>query len=451
MTKAWELENGRPLLLKRLRVKSWRCFDKVDIDFMHGKKPRMQFITVGRNGHGKTSVLRAIAIGLCQQRDASALLSELAGDAVRRNKKGNYAQRAEIVLDLFDPDNPSAELSTTTTIERDASGQELLDKVTVPEVFPWHRIFVCGYGVNRGVRHREARTGYSVVEALRSLFSDDTSLLDPEATLRNLKLAQYENGSDLLEDAKRQLRSMFRLGSAYAIDVSASEVLVHGPWGAMPFHALGDGYRGTAGWVLDLLGMALSTDRLHIVKDLRGIVLIDEIDEHLHPEWQRALMGLIAKRLPKLQIVATTHSPMTIVDVDSESLIACRLKIAVATVHQNLDRLEGKTADEILRGEWFGLQSTLDTGTERLLKKYQKAVEGGLNEESVAQLREQLRKRLGRRFDSPLDELALEIAGEVRAQVLGAKTPAQRRALVSKAADDLKKKVAKRGYQRGKK
>lgn len=409
----------------------------------------MQSIIVGRNGSGKTSLLRAIAIGLCQQREASALLGALAGDSVRRNKKGNYEPEAVIKLDLIDPEDPARELCTTTTIARDESGQDVIEKSTRPARFPWARVFTGGYGVNRGARHREARSGYNRSDALQSLFSDNTSLLDPEATLRAISLADHEQPHlKLLSETKRQLRKLLLLHTNYPIEVSSQAVLIHGPWGTMPFHALGDGYRGTAGWVLDLLGMALTANRLDEVKTLRGVVLIDEIDEHLHPEWQRKLMGVISSGFPDLQIVGTTHSPMTIVDSQKNQLIACELAYAVARVYQNLAEPTGRTADEILRGEWFGLSSTLDSRSEKLLKKYQRAIEKGKPEAEVAPLRRSLRDRLGRRFDSPLDELAIQIAAEVRDQFRKTESPERRRQIVSETAVRLREKVAKSGYKR---
>ena len=71
---------------------------------------------------------------------------------------------------------------------------------------------------------------------------------------------------------------------------------------------------------------------------------------------------------------------------------------------------EGRTADRILRGEWFGLTSTLDDESEALLLRYQQAVQDGAAEEEIAPLRDRLQDRLGSLFDSPIDELALEIA-----------------------------------------
>lgn len=440
-----------PYYLKRLVVRNARCFADVDLSFMRDHAPRMKTVIVGENGHGKTSLLRAIAIGLCQQREASALMGELSGSFVRRNKAGNYQTQAEIIVDLYDTTDPKQEVSTRTIVTRDLSGQEVVSKTLTPKELDWRRVFIGGYGVNRGARHREARPGYSRLDAARSLFTDNTSLLDPEGTLRAISLADPSGNRGLVKSVKAQLRALFDLNPNHEIEVKPSTVLVHGPWGTMPFHALGDGYRGTAGWVLDLLGMALADGRLEDLKELRGVVLLDEIDEHLHPSWQRRLLDSLSKRFPKLQIIGTTHSAMTIVECRPDELIACELKNAVAKAVQDLGDPSGRTADEILRGRWFGLSSTLDRGSERLLKKYQKAVENRRPEAELRPIREKLRDRLRWRFDSPLDELALEIAAEVRHQ-LRAQTPAgERKRLVEQAANRLRERIAKSGLGRSRK
>ena len=143
------------------------------VDFGRRAGRRAHTVLLGRNGAGKTSLLRALALGLTQENEASALLGELSGSSVRRVRTGRHREEARIELWLQDPRDRERQIRTTTTIRRDRSGQERVHKTVCPEQdFPWDRIFVGGYGVNRGARHREARAGYNRLAALRSLFSD---------------------------------------------------------------------------------------------------------------------------------------------------------------------------------------------------------------------------------------------------------------------------------------
>ena len=441
------------LYLKRLRLENMRGFKDADISFVDEDGGfRQMTIVLGANGSGKSTLLRALAVGLCQQKEASRLIGALSGDFVRINRNGNRADKAVITLDLFDPENPEEVYWTCTEVERDDSGQETLDKTTSAN-FPWSAIFTCGYGVNRGTgqRSEQAPSTYSRSDALATLFDDNAALVDPEDTLRALKLASLGDedptgkGEERFQKIQNHLKALLQLQPAYTIDVTSKEVKVSGAWGRLPFHALGDGYRGTSGWFLDLCRRAHIADRLPIDGLPAGIVLIDEIDEHLHPRWKKGLIPILRKRFPRLQFVGTTHSAMSIVNCTAAELWASELKHTVASLH-DLGGPAGHTADTILRGEWFGLTSTLDDGSEKILKRYQEAVQKGRPEAEVAPLREALRLRLGRLVESPLDELALEIAAEVRRQAAGVMTPEQRKVRIQDAARVLRQRLQEGGF-----
>ncbi len=441
------------LYLKHLRVRDARCFRALDVPFTADGQPRMVTLLVGRNGAGKTSFLRALALGLCQQKETSALAGKLAGELIRQDKRGKRASEAEIELSLVDPEQPEAVYLTRTWVIRDKSGQEIVRKETEPADFPWSDIFVCGYGVNRGAGPGiPVPPEYRRLDAVASLFDDDVELVDTESVLRALKLGAYETGGiaqdALFANVVRHLKAVLGLAPAHRLDVTSKQVLVRGPWGTMPFHALGDGYRGTSGWLLDLWGRAYLAGGLSNGGAPAGIVLIDEIDEHLHPSWQKKLVPTLRKRFPNLQFIGTTHSAMSIVNCEHSELLASELQDAVASIHP-LSGPEGRTADRILRGEWFGLTSTLDDESEALLKRYQEAIRGGATEAEVAPLRDRLSDRLGVLFDSPIDELALEIAAEMRRQQRAEISPPERRKLISEAAQRLRRRIGERGFARG--
>ena len=71
--------------------------------------------------------------------------------------------------------------------------------------------------------------------------------------------------------------------------------------------------------------------------ELEGIVLIDELDVHLHPSWQKALPGLLSDIFPKIQFIASTHSPIPLLGAPKESV--------VLKVHQSSQ--EGITVEKL--------------------------------------------------------------------------------------------------------
>lgn len=92
----------------------------------------------------------------------------------------------------------------------------------------------------------------------------------------------------------------------------------------MPLYYLSDGLRTMAGLVAEIayrcvvLNSHLGSEA---VKQSRGVILIDELDMHLHPNWQRRVVSDLKTAFPNLQFVATTHSPFIVQSLDSTELI----------------------------------------------------------------------------------------------------------------------------------
>jgi len=118
---------------------------------------------------------------------------------------------------------------------------------------------------------------------------------------------------------------------------------------------LPDGYRSTITWLADICatwhelapqGRSRSTNPA----DIHGIVLLDEIDLHLHPSLQRTLIPRLRKALPNVQFIVTTHSPLILSSFDRNELIILDQTAEGGVRH--LDRqIFGFSADEIY--EWL--------------------------------------------------------------------------------------------------
>ncbi len=104
----------------------------------------------------------------------------------------------------------------------------------------------------------------------------------------------------------------------YDID-SKQLVLLRGAEPFLPFRLLSDGYRNMVGMAADIAWRATRLNP-HLgdaaPRQARGVVLIDEIDLHLHPSWQRRVVGDLRRVFPGLQFVATTHSPQVVASVE---------------------------------------------------------------------------------------------------------------------------------------
>jgi predicted ATP-binding protein involved in virulence len=99
------------------------------------------------------------------------------------------------------------------------------------------------------------------------------------------------------------------------LDELVIETIIQEKLHSMPFHLLSDGYRNMVGMVADIAyRMATLNPQLEseAIKQTEGIVLIDEIDLHLHPNWQGIVVERLLNTFPKVQFVASTHSPFII-------------------------------------------------------------------------------------------------------------------------------------------
>lgn len=104
------------------------------------------------------------------------------------------------------------------------------------------------------------------------------------------------------------------------------------------FDQLASGNRSIIALVGDMLIRLLDFSPYGVEPaELEGIVLIDELDVHLHPTWQKALPGLLSEIFPKIQFIASTHSPIPLLGAPKESV--------VLKVHQSSE--EGITVEKL--------------------------------------------------------------------------------------------------------
>lgn len=90
----------------------------------------------------------------------------------------------------------------------------------------------------------------------------------------------------------------------------------------LPATWLSQGYQSTIAWVADIIGQMFWENSGPIpLSEMEGLVLIDELDLHLHPKWQLGLIPTLKRVFPKLQFVVTTHSPMILPGLSREEVV----------------------------------------------------------------------------------------------------------------------------------
>ena len=165
------------------------------------------------------------------------------------------------------------------------------------------------------------------------------------------------------------------------------------PDGPVPLNVLSQGTQSLVQWLARLLiGMAEYYDYPEDIEAKSGILIVDEIDAHLHPSWQQRIIPSITKHFPNLQIFCSTHSPLMLAGLKSGQVqLLQRDGDGKVTVSRNEEDVVGWSVDEILRS-FLDVPSPTDLATVQNLARLQelRQVDNPTEEESreLDQLRE---------------------------------------------------------------
>ena len=165
--------------------------------------------------------------------------------------------------------------------------------------------------------------------------------------------------------------------------------------GLVRISALSLGYRTTAGWVMDLAWRLLN-QYPHSSNPLAepAIVLIDEIDLHLHPRWQLQIMRDLGTLFPATQFIATSHSPLIVQVAESANLVLLEKRGDTVVIVNDPEISRDLRVDQILTSLLFGVPSPRNERVERLLEQraelIDKAERSNEEEERLRDIRRQL-------------------------------------------------------------
>ena len=142
--------------------------------------------------------------------------------------------------------------------------------------------------------------------------------------------------------------------------------------GPVPLNALSQGTQSIIQWLAHLIiGYAEYYDYPADLAERPGILIIDEIDAHLHPSWQRRIIPTLTKHFPRLQIFCSTHSPLMVAGLEAGQVqLLQRDGNGRVTVSTNETDIAGWTADEILR-HFMGVPDPTDIAAEKRLARLQ--------------------------------------------------------------------------------
>lgn len=363
------------MFLRRLTIKDIRSIVDVEVDFTSAgdeSKIRPWTCLLGENGCGKSTILRAIALLLA----GSDALPEIVGEVDRWIRNGKDTGQMGGILETQDGDQRSIKLefkrgmTIGDLLKHNCKNLAALDAALkhTPRNY-----FVAGYGVSRRLSSRAHSFEQPEVfrnlrsQAVGTLFSGDAVLRSLDSWAMDLEYRRGKHGSDVIARATRDLLPGIKY---HGIDKKKRRLMFHTIDGILPLEELSDGYQNVAAWCGDLLYRLTEVfENYKAPLNARGVLLLDEVDLHLHPVWQRQLVATLRERLPNLQFITTTHSPLTAQQAGEGELYILQREDGRPTLFHYEDAPNLLRIEQLIVSPVFGLETGVSVEVEKIRKK----------------------------------------------------------------------------------
>ena len=347
------------LKINKLYLDNYRCFKDFTIDF-HDQLT----VLVATNGKGKTAILDAIAVAFGTFVNSTGVArgsvfhrSDVQKIKARETKTNEMEEVYPLVLEANGLINnevthwsrelhkPKGATTTKDTKSLIQYGQDIRNKVVhkVDEIIP----LISYYGTGRlwGLKkitlnkkqHETSRlSGYiDCLDPLSSYKSFESWYVDICLAELELKIEEIEkNNLDISNNEFTSIRKSIQQAVNHIVEKNTgwkdivykkrAETIVaqNEIFGELSLMQLSDGIRNMIGLVADIAYRAvkLNPHLENAPKQTPGIVLIDEVDMHLHPKWQQTVLTDLTKAFPNIQFIVTTHSPQVLSTVKKEQI-----------------------------------------------------------------------------------------------------------------------------------
>ncbi|MEV5501666.1 AAA family ATPase [Nonomuraea fuscirosea] len=397
-------------------------------------------VLAGRNGSGKTTFLQAIALGIVGDyfiRGWDVWSGRRTGEqaliAVTVVQDSNFDSGLDFGPQVFelrwdDEGHPYVP-------PRSAGSRGRGKNIGALRFGPGEGWFFAGYGPFRRLSPNAFGRGESprsvMYAGLRTLFDEDVTLTEGVGWLIEQHLYQLEGrtgAAELLEVVLSLLADGMLPDDHQVVRVDSDGLWVRQGDGAeTSLRQMSEGYRTVTAVVVDIIRqMHLAYGSLRVTYQgdtptlaYPGVILIDEIENHLHVGWQKRIGEWLTSHFPLVQFIVTTHSPYVCQTADLNGLIALpgpREPKSAHVVHRDLyERVVFGSGDDAILTELFGVDSSYSTRAEDVRRQLgdleEKVLSGSASEAEIEDYR-----KLGKMLESSLSARVDEVSARLRRQ-----------------------------------
>ncbi|UOQ50964.1 AAA family ATPase [Hymenobacter cellulosivorans] len=379
-----------PAYFLSLSLENVRSFgEKQTISFAREDgRPAQWTIILGDNGVGKTTVLKALA-GMMARKALFSSQGEEYAYAHHMMSDEEWAPKRNNFQDLLIETNIQYNgVLTEPAQESKAYAEEKWVRLHSDE----HGDYECdgtsilrqdlglicyGYGAGRKTGNSTLSDVSKTIDTCISLFDDRADLLNPEEWFLQMEYSSLK-GDKQAEKSLQQVRDVLLQVLPDVTDVNIvskgyqQQLELLTPYGWVRLRDMSLGYQTLVVWLTDFASkLFIRYPESKNPLEEPAIVLIDEIDLHLHPSWQRKLIGFLSGIFKNTQFIATAHSPLVVQaagDKDANIVLLKRENDQTVVV-QNLPDVRRWRVDQILNSELFEDASSLSPQTETDLQR----------------------------------------------------------------------------------
>jgi energy-coupling factor transporter ATP-binding protein EcfA2 len=380
--------------LQSVTVTNFRAIRDTTVAF---PEPRSEeepwLLLLGENGVGKSTLLKAVALTLLDDATRRRLVPD-ASTCVRRGTR-----RGRVRLEFTD--------GAVVEMRFRQDSREFEMDGTTPE------LVVLGYGPTRLPPPADYVPPPFARVDVDNLFDPFSPLSDAEKWLADAHVVPTRQFNLHATDLKKLLpmtdedRLSRRSGRLYATSNGTSVSLAE----------MSDGFRSVIAVAADItMQLASAWESL---ASAEGLLLLDEIEVHLHPQWRWSIVSMLRSVFPRLRVIATTHDPLCLQQTKKGEVMLLRRDRVEGVRALPLDVPPGLHADQLLTGDWFGLTTTTDADTARLLEDHGKLLVQPQTAKVRAEraiLEDSLRRRVGSFAETSVERMAQEVAAKVAAE-----------------------------------